>query len=66
VQNRILLTERDYKPEELVEAANYINQNLAGLGFDEIKLRLRQELQNLQADISALMQAAITTSETAL
>jgi len=66
VQNRILLTERDYKPEELVEAANYINHNLAGLGFDEIKLRLRQELQNLQADISALMQAAITTSETAL
>ena len=30
VQNRILFTELDYRPAELVEAANYINQNYAG------------------------------------
>lgn len=66
VQNRILVTDRDYRQEELVEAANYINQNLAGLGFHEIKTKLRQELASLQVDISALMQAAVQTSESAL
>lgn len=66
VQNRILVTDRDYRQEELVEAANYINQNLAGLGFREIKSKLRKELQHLQLDISALMQAAVQTSESAL
>jgi len=30
VQNRILFTERDYGPSELVSAANYINQNYSG------------------------------------
>jgi len=66
VQNRILITDRDYRQEELIEAANYINQHLAGLGFDEIKSKLREELQHLQLDISALMQAAVQTSESAL
>ncbi|MBU6285605.1 MAG: heat-inducible transcriptional repressor HrcA [Proteobacteria bacterium] len=66
VQNRILVTDRDYRQEELIEAANYINQHLAGLGFGEIKTKLREELQHLQMDISALMQAAVQTSESAL
>src|SRR6185503_10129700 len=30
VQNRILFTERDFGPAELIEAANYINQNYSG------------------------------------
>ena len=50
----------------MIEAANYINQHLAGLGFGEIKTKLREELQHLQMDISALMQAAVQTSESAL
>jgi heat-inducible transcriptional repressor len=66
VQNRILITDRDYRQDELIEAANYINHHLAGLGFDEIKSKLREELQHLQLDISALMQAAVQTSESAL
>ena len=37
VQNRILLTDRTYSPSELIEAANFINQNFAGLTFDEVK-----------------------------
>ena len=34
VQNRILLTQRDYSPSELIEAANYLNQNFLGLDLD--------------------------------
>ena len=35
VLNRILLTERDYSPSELVSAANYINQNYSGQSFED-------------------------------
>ena len=35
MQNRILFTERDYRPAELIEAANYINQNYAGQSFED-------------------------------
>jgi heat-inducible transcriptional repressor len=59
VQNRIILTERDYKPSELIEAANYLNNQFAGLSFYEVKERLRQELDGLKADISFLMEAAL-------
>ncbi len=47
VQNRILLTDRTYSPSELIEAANFINQNFAGLTFEEVKRRLHDELKQL-------------------
>ena len=59
VQNRILFTERAYTPAELVATANYLNQNYAGLDFEEIRARLRDELRQLQSDMTALMTAAI-------
>src|SRR3954471_15867510 len=34
VQNRLLLTEVDYSPSQLTQAANYINQNFGGLSID--------------------------------
>jgi heat-inducible transcriptional repressor len=37
VQNRILFTDRTYSPSELVEAANFINQNYTGLTFEQVK-----------------------------
>src|SRR5947208_3219357 len=45
VQNRILFTDRTYTPSELTYAANFLNQNYAGLAFDEIQRRVRDELQ---------------------
>lgn len=66
VQNRILLTERPYTPSELVNAANYLNQNFAGLDFDQIRSRLQAELQQLRNDISPLMQAALEAGNEAL
>ena len=59
VQNRILLTEKSYTPSELTEAANILNQNYAGLTFEEIRLRIRAELKRLTEDMTRLMTAAL-------
>ena len=61
VQNRVLITERNFSPSQLTEAANYINQHYAGQEFDQIRSRVRSELIDLHKDISGLMQAAIAT-----
>src|ERR1044071_5925081 len=52
VQNRILFTERDYSPSELVEVANFINQNYSGQSFEEARGRLRTELRELREDMT--------------
>ncbi|MGA2549214.1 MAG: heat-inducible transcriptional repressor HrcA [Burkholderiaceae bacterium] len=62
VQNHILFTERNYTSSQLVEAANYLNQNFAGLSFDAIRDRLRLELHEIRDDISRLMSAAVEAS----
>jgi heat-inducible transcriptional repressor len=59
VQNRILLTQRPYSPSELVEAANYLTQNFAGLDFVQIRQRLQDELKQLRSDMTELMSAAV-------
>lgn len=59
VQNRIILTERDYGPSELVEASNYLNTHFAGLSFFAVKEKLRQELEGIRSGISSLMEAAL-------
>lgn len=66
VQNRILNSERDYTPSELIEAANYINANFAGLEFATIRERLEHELIALRQDITVLMQRAVEVSTRAL
>jgi heat-inducible transcriptional repressor len=59
VQNRILVTEKQYSPSELTEAANILNQNYAGLTFEEIRRRVREELKQLTSDMTQLMTAAL-------
>jgi heat-inducible transcriptional repressor len=59
VQNRILVTDHAYTQSQLVEAANILNQHYAGLGFDEARRRVHGELAALQAEIVALMEAAV-------
>jgi heat-inducible transcriptional repressor len=49
-----------------VEAANYINQNYAGLEFDQLRTKVRGELLELHQDISGLMQAAIVAGSESL
>jgi heat-inducible transcriptional repressor len=59
VQNRIIFTEKNYSPAELTQAANFLNQNYAGSTFEEIRKHVREELQQLHSDMSALMTAAL-------
>ncbi len=59
VQNRLLLTESDYTPSQLIQSANYINQNYGGLSFDDVRVRLSGELNQLKNDMGRLMQAAV-------
>jgi heat-inducible transcriptional repressor len=66
VQNRMLLTDVDYTPSQLVQSANYINQNYGGLSFDEVRARLTSELRQLRDDMARLMQAAVEAGSEAM
>jgi heat-inducible transcriptional repressor len=66
VQNRLLLTESDYTPSQLIQSANHINQNYGGLSFDEVRNRLKNELRQLRDDMGRLMQAAVETGSEAM
>ena len=66
VQNRLLLTESDYTPTQLIQSANYINQNYGGLSFDDVRLRLTGELRQLRDDMGRLMQAAVEAGSEAM
>ena len=66
VQNRIIVTERAYSATELVEAANFLNQNFAGLNFDQIKQRLRDELRRLRDDMTQLLTRAVEAGSEAV
>ncbi len=66
VQNRVLFTERDYSPAELVSAANYINQNYAGHNFEDVRQRLQQELHEIKQDMVQLMNTALEAGNRAL
>ena len=65
VENRILLTDRDYSQSQLTEAGNFLNQNYVGCSFSQIRDRLRGELQQLHQDMSALMAAALAAGDAA-
>ena len=47
VHNRLLLTDVDYNSSQLVQAANYLNQNFGGLSFEDARLRINTELRQL-------------------
>jgi heat-inducible transcriptional repressor len=66
VQNRLLLTEADYTPSQLIQSANYINQHYGGLSFDEVRTRLTAELRQLRDDMGRLMQAAVEAGSEAM
>ncbi|MCI1193482.1 heat-inducible transcriptional repressor HrcA [Calidifontimicrobium sp. SYSU G02091] len=66
VQNRVIVTARDYTQSELVEATNYLNTHYAGLTLDGIRERLKTEIEALRGEIAALMQAAVQAGSEAL
>jgi heat-inducible transcriptional repressor len=66
VQNRILFTERDFNPSELIEAANYLNQKYSGQSFEDVRTRLHGELRELREDLIKLMTTALDAGNRAL
>jgi heat-inducible transcriptional repressor len=66
VQNRVLFTDRDYAPGELIAAANFLNQHYSGQSFEEIRSRLQRELHEIRQDMVALMSAALEASNRAM
>ncbi|MBI1173820.1 MAG: heat-inducible transcriptional repressor HrcA [Sideroxydans sp.] len=66
VENRVLLTEKDYTQAQLTEAGNFLNQNYAGRSLQDIRQRVQSELHQLRHDMSALMTAAIAAGDDAI
>ena len=59
VQNRVLFTARDYAQADLIEATNFVNAHYAGLGLDDMREKLKSEVDALRGEIALLMQAAV-------
>ena len=66
VQNRVIITATDYTQPQLVEATNFLNQHYAGLSIDDVRERLKTEVEALSADIAALMRAAVQAGSDAI
>ena len=66
VQNRVIFTEVDYTASQLVEAANFLNANYAGLAMEQVSERLKGEVELLRGEVAALMQAAVNVGTEAM
>ncbi|WP_164962898.1 heat-inducible transcriptional repressor HrcA [Rubrivivax sp. JA1026] len=63
VQNRVIFTARDYTQAELIEATNFLNAHYTGLAIEEVRERLKHEVDALRGEIAQLMQAAVQAGE---
>jgi len=66
VQNRVIFTAQDYTQSQLVEASNYLTAHYAGLTIEQVRERLKSEVDELRAEIAALMQAAVQANSDAM
>ena len=66
VQNRVVFTEADYTQSQLIEAANFLNANYAGMAIEQVRERLKGEVDKLRGEIGALMQTAVQASSEAM
>lgn len=66
VQNRVIFTEADYSQSQLIEAANFLNSNYAGMAMEQVRERLQNEVEALRSEIAALMQEAVKVSSEAI
>ena len=66
VQNRVIFTEADYTQSQLLEVANFLNAHYAGLAIEQVREKLKNEVDHLRTEIATLMQAAVNVSTEAL
>ncbi len=66
VQNRVIFTAKDFTQAQLLEASNFLTANYAGRTLEEVRERLKTEVDALRSEISALMQAAVQAGSEAV
>jgi heat-inducible transcriptional repressor len=66
VQNRVLNLERDYTADELLRAANFLNDNYAGKDIRDIRRLVLDELQRTQQTMNQLMIDTVAIAQSAL
>ncbi len=59
VQNRVIHSDRSYEDADLVRAANYINQEFAGLSLEAVREGLLASMQRDKDRMDALLQSAL-------
>lgn len=62
VQNRVIFTDVEFSASQLIEAANFINAHYAGLDIEQVRERIKQEVEQLRSEVANLMQAAVNVS----
>ena len=63
VQNRVLLADRKYSPSELVEAANYFNEQYSGQSLTGVRQRLLQDMERDSASMNRIMRTAVAMAK---
>lgn len=66
VQNRVVHTAADYTQSQLAEAANFLNAHYSGLTMEQVRERLKTEVEELRGEIVVLMQTAVEASSEAM
>lgn len=66
VQNRVIFTPQDYSQSQLIEASNILNTHYSGLSIEEMRERLKNEVDQLRSEIATLMQAAVQAGDDAM
>ena len=66
VQNRVIFTAADYTQSQLIEASNFLNSHYAGMAIEEVRERLKNEVEALRSEIASLMEAAVLVSSEAI
>lgn len=66
VQNKVLHLNREYNAEELLSAANFLNQNFQGQDIDSIRNFLISDLDQTREDVDSAMRVAVDVASQAL
>ena len=65
IQNRIIVTNRQFSQSELQQASNYLNSMYSGKELHTVRKDLLKELEKMKQDVNNLMQAAIEMAQKA-
>jgi heat-inducible transcriptional repressor len=63
VQNRIIQLERNFQPEELRRAANFLNAHLVGRSPSEVRQEILREMRETHEHMNQIMLDAITVAQ---